>query len=159
MRGSACAGDTACDHARASTMKIPRTSAWVCPRCDRPFGRPNRPHTCIPGMPLEVWLGERTEPQRRAAEAVLRVVRRHQGITVEAVSVGVLVKRERTIIELRSKQRWLDVAFITAQPIDSERIARVLPLARGTYHAVHVRDAAEVDAELRGWLAAALRGR
>ena len=109
-------------------------------------------------MPLEVRLGELAPPQRRAAEAVLRVVKRYKGVLVEAVSVGVLVKRERTIIELRPKQKWLDVSFVTPRPIDSRRIVRTFELARGTCYVVHVRDATEVDAELRGWLAASLRG-
>jgi hypothetical protein len=141
-----------------STMKRAMPIVWVCPRCDRPFGRANRPHTCLAGMPIEAWLDERTDAQRRAAGAVLRVVRRYRGVVVEAVSVGVLVKRERTIIELRPKQRWLDVSFITTRSIASERIVRTFVLARGTCYVVHVRDASDVDAELRGWLASSLRG-
>lgn len=108
-------------------------------------------------MPIEVWLAERTEPQRRAAEAVLAVVRRYRGLIVEAVGVGVLVKRGRTIVELRPKQRWLDLSFISRAGIASERIARSLELAAGTVYFVHLADETEVDAELRRWLAAALR--
>ena len=129
---------------------------WTCPRCDRSFGRANRPHECAPGMPIEVWLDERTEPQRRAAEAVLAIVRRHRDLIVEAVGVGILIKRERTIVELRPKQRWLDLAFLTGAAIASRRIARTIALANGTYYAVHLVDERDVDAELRGWLSAAL---
>jgi hypothetical protein len=108
-------------------------------------------------MPIEVWLAERTDPQRRAAEAVLRVVRRYRGVIVEAVSVGVLVKRDRTIVELRPKQRWLDLSFVSAATIESERIARELEIAAGRVYWVHLHDDTDVDAELRNWLATAIR--
>jgi len=110
-------------------------------------------------MPIAVWLDERTEPQRRAAKAVLAVVRRYRDVIVEAVGVGVLIKRERTIIELRPKTRWLDVSFISPAVIDSKRIARAISVPRGTAYFVHLRDAADLDAEVRGWLAVVLRAR
>jgi hypothetical protein len=137
------------------------TAAWTCPRCDRPFGRENRSHTCLPGMPLAVWLDERSEPQRRAARAVLAVVRRYRGVVVEAVSVGVLVKRDRTVVELRAKTRWLELGLVTLDTIDSDRTARhvELPRGRGHYYTVHLHDARDVDREVRGWIAGALRRR
>jgi hypothetical protein len=110
-------------------------------------------------MPIEVWLDERTEPQRRAAEAVLAIARRIRGLIIEAVGVGVLIKRERTIVELRPKTRWLDLSFITKVTIHSDRIARTIGLATGTAYFVHLEDETDVDAELRRWIAAALRSR
>lgn len=108
-------------------------------------------------MPIEVWLAERTEPQRRAAEAVLAIVDRIAGLVVEAVSVGILIKRERTIVELRPKTKWLDLSFIRTAAIDSDRIARTIKLATGTAYFVHLEDETDVDAELKRWLQAALR--
>jgi hypothetical protein len=110
-------------------------------------------------MPIEVWLAERTDPQRRAAEAVLAVARRYRGLVIEAVSVGVLIKRERTIVELRPKTRWLDMSFISSHAITSDRIARELKIAGGSAYVVHLHDEIDVDAELARWLATALRGR
>lgn len=132
---------------------------WTCPRCDRQFGRANRPHVCAPAMPVELWLDERTDPQRRAAEAVLAIVRRQRDVIIEAVSVGVLIKRDRTIIEMRPKKRWLDLSFISTAHITSERIARAIELATGTAYVVHLFDEGNVDADLRVWLTAALRER
>jgi hypothetical protein len=135
-------------------MRIP---VWTCPRCDRSFGKANRAHECSPAMPIEVWFDERTEPHRRAAAAVLTIVQRHQGLIVEAVGVGVLIKRERTIVELRPKTRWLDLSFISTATIESERIARTIEMATGTAYFVHLADERDVDAELRRWLDGCLR--
>jgi hypothetical protein len=114
---------------------------------------------CEPGLPLEVWLETLPEPQRLAAEKILAVVRRHAGLIIEAVNVGVFVKRDRTLIELRPKQRWLQLSFISAAAITSPRIARTIPLAGGTAYFVRVPNEATVDTELRGWLAKSLRDR
>ncbi len=107
-------------------------------------------------MPLEVWLDERTPGQRRAAEAVLRVATRYRDLVIEAVGVGVLIKRERTLVELRPKTKWLDVSFISAEKIDDDRIARTVRWGTNTAYFVHLTDADDVDQAVRGWLASAL---
>lgn len=108
-------------------------------------------------MPLEVWLDERTPEQRRAAEAVLRVAKRYRDLVIEAVGVGVLIKRECTLVELRPKTKWLDVSFVSREIIDDDRIARTLAMPRGsTLYYVHLTDARDVDHAVRGWLASAL---
>jgi hypothetical protein len=107
-------------------------------------------------MPIEVWLDERTEPQRRAAEAVLAIARRHRGLAIEAVTVGVLIKRERTLVELRPKTKWLALSFISTAAITSDRIARAIPLSSGTAYFMRLYDEDDVDAELRRWLTASL---
>ena len=129
---------------------------WTCPRCDRGFGT-KRAHVCEPGLPVPVWLDTLTEPQRRAATKVIAIARRHRGVIIEAVSVGVMIKRERTLIELRPKQRWLQLSFISIAAIDSPRITRTIELPRGTAYFVRLADETAVDAELRRWLSATLR--
>ncbi len=131
--------------------------SWTCPRCDRTFGA-KRAHVCEAGLPLAYWLAERTEPQRRAAEAVLAIARAIDGLVIEAVSVGVFIKRERSIVELRPRAKWLQLSFMTSAPIASPRIARTATWGRWTAHFVRLRDGGDVDRELRAWLRQALRG-
>ena len=85
----------------------------------------------MPGVPLQTWLDDLPDGQRRAAEAVLAIARKQRGLVIEAVSVGVFIKRERNIIELRPKKKQLDMSFITAAGIASDRITRTIELARG----------------------------
>ena len=113
---------------------------------------------CEPGLPLAYWLAERPEPQRRAAEAVLAIARAIDGLVIEAVSVGVLIKRERSIVELRPKARWLQLSFMTRATIASPRISRSAVWSGWNAYFVRLRDADDVDRELRSWLRAALRG-
>lgn len=109
-------------------------------------------------MPIDYALSEWPEDQRAAAEAVLGVARRVKGLVVEAVGVGIFIKRERTIVELRPKTKWLQLSFVTRAAIDSARISRTIPLASSTAYFVRLRGAADVDGELRRWLVQALRG-
>ena len=74
-------------------------------------------------------------------------------IHVEPVSVGIFLKRSRSFAELRPMTRWVAVSFSLPRTITSARIARkVYDAGRSKYHVVNVRDAAEVDDELLGWL-------
>lgn len=132
-------------------------AAWTCPRCDRQFGRANRPHVCEPGMPVDLWLDNLPEPQRRAAEKVLAIVRRFSDLIIEAVTVGILVKRDRTIIELRPKHRWLQLTFISTATITSPKISRSLPLGSATLYYLRLADGPAVDADVRRWISAALQ--
>jgi hypothetical protein len=131
---------------------------WTCSRCDRSFAT-KRAHECSPGMPIEYWLAQRDEPQRLAAAAVLEIARAITGLVIEAVDVGVLIKRDRTIVELRPKTKWLQLSFVTTAHVASERIARVIELGAARAYFVRLRDDADVDAELRAWLVEALGGR
>ncbi|HTJ44080.1 MAG TPA: hypothetical protein VL463_18365, partial [Kofleriaceae bacterium] len=72
---------------------------WTCPRCDRSFGV-KRAHVCEPGLPVEVRLEAFDEPQRKAAEKILAIVRKHRDLIIEAVGVGIFVKRARNVLEL-----------------------------------------------------------
>lgn len=129
--------------------------SWTCPRCDRTFGS-QRAHECQPALPLDYWLDERTPDQRSAAEAVLAIARRKRGLVIEAVYVGVFIKRERTIIELRPKTKWLQLSFVTSEHVDSPKITREVKLGARTAYFMRLRDATDVDGEVRGWLARAL---
>lgn len=111
---------------------------------------------CAPGIPLPMWLDDQTDEQRRAALRVLAIARKHRGLVIEAVSVGVFIKRDRTIVELRPKQKWLQLSFVTTQRIASARIAKTWELARSWCYVLKLRDERDVDAQLTRWLQKAL---
>jgi hypothetical protein len=134
--------------------------AWTCPRCDRPFGT-RRAHVCEPGLPVEYWLAERPDGQREAAAAIIELARGIADVTVEAVSVGVLIKKQRSIIELRPKTRWLQLSVIASRPLpDRARapVSRVVQWGKNmTAYFVRLTAAADVDRTMRAWLREALR--
>ena len=134
--------------------------AWTCPRCDRPFAT-RRAHVCAPGLPVEYWLAERPDGQREAAAAIIELARGIAGVTVEAVRVGVLIKRQRSIVELRPKAKWLQLSVIARRPLPQSsraRVSRVVQWGKDmTAYFVRLTAGAEVDRAMRAWLRDALR--
>lgn len=134
--------------------------AWKCPRCERPFAA-RRAHVCEPGLPVDYWLAERPDGQREAAAAIIELAREIANVTVEAVSVGVLIKRQRSIIELRPKTKWLQLSVIARRPLPEgahASVSRVVQWGKDmTAYFVRVTAAADIDRPMRAWLRAALR--
>jgi hypothetical protein len=116
----------------------------------------------VPGQPVEYWLAERLEGQRQAATAIIELARGIEGVTVEAVSVGVLIKRTRSIVELRPKTKWLQLSVIARRPLPETaraRVARVVHWGKDmTAYFVRLTAAADVDRTMRAWLREALKG-
>lgn len=133
---------------------------WTCPRCDHPFAT-RRAHVCEPGLPVEYWLAQRADGQREAAAAIIELARKIAGVSVEAVSVGVFIKRQRSIVELRPKLKRLQLSVIALRPLPDRakaRVARVVEWGKGmTAYFVRRTAAAEVDGAMRAWLREALR--
>ncbi|HEY6033833.1 MAG TPA: hypothetical protein VIV58_06225 [Kofleriaceae bacterium] len=112
-------------------------------------------------MPVEYWLAERPDGQREAAAAIVELARGIAGVTVEAVGIGVLIKRERSIVELRPKAKWLQLSVIARRPLAPSaraRVSRVVEWGKDTTaYFVRLTAAAEVDRAMRAWLRQALR--
>jgi len=113
-------------------------------------------------MPVEYWLAERPDGQREAAMRIVELARSINGVTVEAVNVGVLIKRERSIVELRPKMKWLQLSVIALRPLAATaraRVARVVQWGSNmTAYFVRLTAGSDIDREMRVWLHEALRG-
>jgi hypothetical protein len=104
-------------------------------------------------MSLEAYFASRTPAQRRVFDAVAGQLAELDGVEVEAVSVGILIKRSRTFAELRPRRDGFALSLLMPRRLDHPRIRQTL--AGGSSRVSHVitlRDAADVDDELRTWL-------
>lgn len=129
---------------------------WTCPRCDRQFGRARQAHVCVPGGTVDASFAGRPDGQRRACEAILAQLRALGPVHVDAVQVGVFLKRQRTIAELRPMARALSVNIVLRRLVTHPRIVRTIGMPGGrTVHIVRVTGPDQVDDELGGWLAEA----
>ena len=126
---------------------------WVCPECGRQFARTNQGHECAPAMTLEEYFSTGPPFERPIFDAVWRGLDGVGPIHVEPVSVGIFLKRATSFAQLRPMTRWVAVSFSLGRSVRSPRIARkVIPHGSRYHHVVNVRDPAEVDDELLGWL-------
>jgi hypothetical protein len=71
----------------------------------------------------------------------------------DAVGVGVFLKRDRKLAEVRPRSRDVLLGLYLPRPVPDRRFSKVLgPSAPRVVHLLPLRDAAEVDEQVRGWL-------
>jgi len=127
--------------------------AWVCPSCQRRFGRLRQTHECAPAISLEEYLSTGPEHERLIAEAVLRHLETLGPVHVEPVSVGIFLKRSRTFAQLRPMDQWVALSFSLARRVQHGRITRKVVQYHGRFHHVaNLRRPGDFDETLQGWL-------
>jgi hypothetical protein len=126
---------------------------WVCPRCDREFGRVHQSHVCVPGGTVEESFRGRPAAQREIYEALMAHLRELGPVHADAVKVGVFLKRDRKLAEVRPMARSLSLALVLPGRLDHPRVDRSLPISGDrVVHFIRLRRVEEVDDELRAWL-------
>ena len=129
---------------------------WTCPRCDREFGRAHQSHTCLPGSSIDATFAGRPEEQRAICDAIVAHLETLGPLHVDAVQVGVFLKAERKLCEVRPKSRWLACTIYLPHAIDDPRVARSIRLsALRVVSEVKLRAVADVDPQLLEWLSEA----
>jgi Domain of unknown function (DUF5655) len=103
-------------------------------------------------MTLDEYFSTGPERERPIFEAVMEHLDSLGPVHVEPVSVGIFIKRGRSMVELRPKQRWVAMSFVLGRTIDHPRSARKIRSGHRTYHIVNIREPGEVDDVVRSWL-------
>jgi hypothetical protein len=104
-------------------------------------------------MSADTWFEGRPGELRGIYDAVARHLHRLGPVHIEAVGVGFLIKRKRTIAELRPRQVGFALSFIVRRELHHERLTRRLPLPKGQVcHFVVLERSADVDAQVRASL-------
>ena len=125
-------------------------ASWTCPQCDRTFGRTNQTHVCVPVAAVDDYFAARPAYEREIYDAVVGHLRTVGAVDVEAATVGILVKRRRTFVELRPKQRWVELSIMLTRPIDDARVSRRIVVSRGRFaYFFRLRSATDVNDDLR----------
>jgi hypothetical protein len=125
---------------------------WTCPRCDRQFGRRNQSHSCAPALALDEYLAAGAI-DREVFDTVVDHLQAVGPIIVEAVQVGIFIKRARTFAELRPRRRGAMLAMILSRRLRDPRIVRTLGMSGlRTAHFILLESARDVDETVREWL-------
>ena len=88
-------------------------------------------HVCLPVIAVDDYFADRPAFEHEIYEAVVGHLRAVGTIDVEAATVGILVKRHRTFVELRSQQKWVELSIMLTRPIDDKRVSRRIVVSRG----------------------------
>jgi hypothetical protein len=126
---------------------------WICPYCDREFGRTRQAHVCLPGSTVDDTFAGRPPVQREICAQVVDYLASLGEVHLDAVRVGVFIKTDRTVVELRPKARSLELWLNLRRTIDHPRIARAVAASPGRIcNLVKLTAMSDVDDEVREWL-------
>jgi hypothetical protein len=89
---------------------------WTCPRCDREFGRARQSHTCVPGITVDAAFAGRPPRLRASYDEILAHLDSLGTVHEDAVSVGVFLKRDRKLAEVRPRSRDVSLALYLPRP-------------------------------------------
>ena len=118
---------------------------WGCPSCGREFDRPRQAHVCSTGLDLNDVLASHPPWQRQAYDAMVDPLRLLGDLHEDPVGVGVFLKRQRKLAEVRPMATLVKVAAFLPTAVASPAVVRREPLGDRVLHVVNLRRPAEVD--------------
>lgn len=132
------------------------TPLWRCPACGQTFVSRNLPHSCLV-VPLESHFEH--APQLRAVfDAYLEAARLNGPVTVNATKSRISLQARMRFAGIeRPRRRHLVATFVLVRPLESPRLRVQFVPPRYHVHRLRLSDPADVDGEVREWLAEAYR--
>jgi hypothetical protein len=129
---------------------------WTCPSCEREFGRTRQAHTCLPAGTVDETFAGRPAYQRAAYDAIIGHLEGIGPVHVDAVHVGVFLKRSQKFAEVRPMARSLSLELVLAHVVEDRRVARTIRIAADRVnHTIKLKTVADVDDQVRAWLSEA----
>lgn len=127
---------------------------WTCPNCNRVFGKVNQSHLrCEPGMTLGQYLADARPFEQPVFEAVEHRIGHLDGLIIDPIDVGILLKNGPMFAELRPKTRWTALGFSLGRKLDHGRLSRkVVDYGKKFFHVINVEDPEQIDDEIADWL-------
>lgn len=107
----------------------------------------------MPGNTVDDVFRDRPPEQREICEAIIEYLESLGPIHVDAVKVGVFLKHESKLAELRPKSKWLSLELVLPRLVNDPRISRTIKIAADRIvHIVKLSDAGQVDEQVMQWL-------
>jgi hypothetical protein len=106
----------------------------------------------VPGCTVDdVFAGRPV--QRAVYDAVAHHLATLGPVHVDAVGVGVFLKTERKLAELRPKSRWLSLELVLDRPVKHPLITRRIRISEDRItHVVRLATVEDFDETVRDWL-------
>ena len=99
-------------------------SRWTCPACGREFGRGRQSHVCVPAGTIDDTFSGRRPVQRATFDAIMRHLDALGPVHLDAVRVGVFLKRDRKLAEVRPMARSLSLWLVAGPQASHPRATR-----------------------------------
>lgn len=136
-----------------------RTSdLWGCPDCGRRFVNANQWHSCGNPDNAEQLLADHSEKSVAIYRAVEAALARTGEFRIHPQKTRVAFITRMTFASVRLARKWVDLAFISDEPVDHPRIRKIELFGPTSFgHHLRLTQPADVDDDVRAWLARARR--
>jgi Domain of unknown function (DUF5655) len=126
---------------------------WRCPRCGQTFVSTNMPHSCQV-VPLDVHFDGK--PRLRAVfDAFVAAAQENGPVTINATKSRITLQVRMRFAGVEPRRDHLRVHLVLTRPIENDRLdVEHLP-PRYYLHRLRLNAPADVDDQLKGWLAEA----
>lgn len=125
---------------------------WTCRECGRRFANKHQWHSCIE-LSVESALAGATDQAQRLYDAVRQAVSECGPFRIHPQKTRLSFITTMTFAGVKLARRWVDVSFITAEPIDDVRIRSIECYGPTSFgHSVRIHDVEQLDSNLRAWL-------
>lgn len=129
--------------------------AWKCPTCGRRFARARQAHSCQV-VPLSAHRAKAPPEVRRIYDAVVAFLRTCGPLDAVPTKSGINLLSRTSLGGIHLQKSKARLGLVMTRRVRSPRIQRVLQISpRSFVHYIDVATVAEVDKELKSWLAAA----
>jgi hypothetical protein len=129
------------------------TGRWVCPNCQRQFGRHAQSHSCQPAGTVDESFAGTPPVQREIYDVILDHLRSLGPVHEDAVQVGVFLKTTRKIGEVRPRLKWLSLELRLPRVVHDRRVQRTISTGAGIHvHIIKLFTVDDVDDDVLGWL-------
>ena len=126
---------------------------WICPACDREFALAHQSHVCVPGCTVDESFAGRPPVQRAIYDALITHLKTIGPVHEDAVKVGVFLKHERKLAEVRPMAKSLSLELILERKIDHPRFFRYVKISSDRIvHVLRLTSVDDVDDEVKQWL-------
>jgi hypothetical protein len=134
-----------------------RPALWECPECGRGFANRNQPHACG-RHDLEHHFAGKPPEVRALFDAVVAELRALGPVTILPEKTRIAFQVRMSFAQLTPRRRWIDGHVVLARRLESPRFRSVQTFSpRNHLHTFRLASLADVDDELRAWLAEAYR--
>jgi hypothetical protein len=132
-----------------------RPALWQCPECERRFANRNQSHACG-RHDLEHHFAGKPPEVRALFDAVVAELRALGPLTVLPEKTRIAFQVRISFAQLTPRRRWIDGHVVLARRLESPRFRGVQTFSpRNHLHTFRLATLADVDDQLRAWLAEA----
>jgi len=128
---------------------------WECPQCRRRFANRNQSHACG-SYELEAHFVGRDPSVRLAFDRFVSLIRELGPVTVLPEKTRIAFQVRMSFAAVMPRKSWLDGHVVLARRYEHPRFTKIDYISpRNLVHRFRITDPAEVDEEVRAWLAEA----